>query len=103
MDMDVASDADARRYVPNKDRRSENWIQWRSQTEDEDLDSEDVENLLQRRAEIAQSSNSTRERNEDREHSEGNVLGSTEDVDDISEDRGITAVRKEKQKMVRMA
>ena len=98
--MDVASDADARGYVTNKDHRSVDWVQWRSKMGDEDLDYEVVENSLQPRAEITVSSNSTRERNEDREYSEGNLPSSTEDVDEISEDRGITAVQKEKQKMV---
>jgi hypothetical protein len=95
-------DIDARRYVPNKEY---NWVQWRSKTEDEDMDHEDVENLLRPRAEIAESSNLMRERNEDREHSEENVPSSTEDddIDMRSEDRGITAGEKGKQKMVRMA
>jgi hypothetical protein len=87
MDMD---DAEARQYVPNEDR-SGNWVEWRSKTEDEDMDNEDVENLLQLDAEIEESSN---------------VPSSNEDVDDIdmrSEDRGITAVQKGKQKMVQMA
>ena len=55
------------------------------------MDNEDVENLLQLDAEIEESSN---------------VPSSNEDVDDIdmrSEDRGITAVQKGKQKMVQMA
>ena len=73
--------------------------------EDEDLDHEDVENLLQPDAEIAESLNLMRERNDDREYSEGNVP-STEAVDDIdmrSEHRGITAVQKGKQKIIPMA
>jgi hypothetical protein len=88
MDMD---DADARHYVPNKDYISGNWVEWRTKLEDEDMDNEDVENLLQLDEEIAESSN---------------VPSSNEDVDDLdmrSEDRGITAAQKGKQKMVRMA
>lgn len=49
IDVDVvAHDADAKPNVPNRDHGSNNWVQWRSPTEDRDLDpkNEGVESLL---------------------------------------------------------
>lgn len=98
---------DARRqYVPNKDHRSDNWTRWRSTAEDNVPDHEAVENLLRPRVGITESSNLMGESNVDREHSEGNVPDSNEEDDDMSvrsEDAGVTAVQKGKQKMVRIS
>ena len=61
--MEVASNADARRYDPNRYHRGGDWEQWRSTTEDEVPDDETVENL-HHAEEITESSNLMRERNE---------------------------------------
>lgn len=99
MDMDLTRDADARQeYVPNK---SDNWTRWRSTTEDDIPEHEVVENLLRPHKEIAESSNYMGERSVERERSEGNVPESTEEDDVRTEDAGVTAVQKGKQKMVR--
>jgi hypothetical protein len=105
--MEVASNADARRYDPNRYHRGDDWEQWRSTTEDEVPDHEAVKNLLQHHhaEEIAESSNLMREGNVDREYSEEDVPEGAEDDNDMgtrSEDERFTAVQKGKQKMVRM-
>ena len=103
--VDATSDADAQRYVPNKDHRSGDWAQWRT-TEDELPDHEAVEDLVRPRAEIVESSNLMGERNADREQSEGNVSVQSDTDDDmsvVSENQGVTVQKgKGKQKMVWM-